>query len=111
MSYHKGPDPLSDAKHARIRVAGCPVDCLSFDQAQTELARRIDQRISTHVVFINVFKIAQFRNDARLRAAVERAHLLLTDGVPVLWSAKLLGTPLPGRVNGTDLMESMLELA
>jgi N-acetylglucosaminyldiphosphoundecaprenol N-acetyl-beta-D-mannosaminyltransferase len=33
------------------------------------------------------------------------------DGVPVVWASRLLGNPLPGRVNGTDLMYRLLERA
>ncbi len=31
--------------------------------------------------------------------------------MPVVWAARLLGTPIPGRVNGTDLMYALFELA
>lgn len=33
------------------------------------------------------------------------------DGQPVVWAARLLGAPLRGRVNGTDLMFELLALA
>ena len=33
------------------------------------------------------------------------------DGVPVVWASKLLGQPLPGRVNGTDLMDRLFEVS
>ena len=33
------------------------------------------------------------------------------DGQPVVWASRLLGDPLPGRVNGTDLMLRLLALA
>jgi len=42
---------------------------------------------------------------------MERADLLLADGVPVLWAASLKRTPLAGRVAGVDLMERMVAVA
>ena len=33
------------------------------------------------------------------------------DGQPVVWAARVLGTPIPGRVNGTDLMYELFQLA
>ena len=40
-----------------------------------------------------------------------RFDLAGADGQPVVWAARLLGTPIPGRVNGTDLMFELFELA
>jgi len=95
----------------RIRVAGCPVDQLSFTGAESEICRCIERRAPAHVVFVNAAKVVNYRRDRRLREAVDRADLLLADGVPVVWASRLLGRSLPGRVNGTDLMERMVKVA
>jgi N-acetylglucosaminyldiphosphoundecaprenol N-acetyl-beta-D-mannosaminyltransferase len=95
----------------RIRVAGCPVDRLSLSEAEAEICRRIESRLPTHVVFVNAAKVVNYRRDRRLSHAVDRADLLLADGVPVVWASCILGRPLPGRVNGTDLMERMIQVA
>src|SRR5437879_6751323 len=96
---------------ARICVAGCPVDKLSLEEAVKELCYRLELRIRTHVVFVNAAKVVRCRQHPALRDVLERADLLLADGVPVVWASRLLGRPLPGRVNGTDLMERMLRAA
>jgi N-acetylglucosaminyldiphosphoundecaprenol N-acetyl-beta-D-mannosaminyltransferase len=95
----------------RVRIAGCPLDVFSFAQAVNELGLRVEQRRRTHVIFVNVFKIAEYHSNPRLQEVMERADLLLPDGVPVLWASALLGTPLPERVAGTDLMQALLELS
>jgi N-acetylglucosaminyldiphosphoundecaprenol N-acetyl-beta-D-mannosaminyltransferase len=95
----------------RVRVANCPVDRLNFEQAAEELCRRIEADVPTHVVFVNAAKVVKYARDSSLQSAMDNATLLLADGVPVVWAARLLGTPLPGRVNGTDLMERMVALA
>ncbi|MGO9273898.1 MAG: WecB/TagA/CpsF family glycosyltransferase, partial [Terriglobia bacterium] len=92
----------------RISVAGCPVDRISFEQVVRELCQRIEQRQRTHVVFVNAAKVVRYRQNPELRAVIERSDLLLADGLPIVWASKLRGSPLPGRVNGTDLMERML---
>lgn len=92
-------------------MAGCPVDRLSFSEAEAEICRRIEACLPTHVVFVNAAKVVNYRRDRRLRIAVDRADLLLADGVPVVWASWLMGRPLPGRVNGTDLMERMIQIA
>lgn len=95
----------------RISVAGCLVDHISLDEVADELCQRIDQRRRTHVVFINAAKVVRCHQSPDLRAAVERADMLLADGVPIIWASRLRRTPLPGRVNGTDLMERMLAVS
>jgi N-acetylglucosaminyldiphosphoundecaprenol N-acetyl-beta-D-mannosaminyltransferase len=37
--------------------------------------------------------------------------LSLVDGTPVLWAARLLGTPLPEKLSGSDMFEPLLERA
>jgi len=95
----------------RILVAGCPVNPLSFEDAVREISFRIDSRIRTHVVFVNAAKIVKYHRDEPLRQAIDRADLLLADGVPVVWASRLLGRALPERVNGTDLMERLIAVA
>ena len=95
----------------RVRVAGCPVDCCSMNGAVVELCRRIDSHSRTHVVFVNAAKVVQYHENPALRAVMERADLLLTDGMPVVWLARLKGIALPGRVAGIDLMERMVGAA
>jgi N-acetylglucosaminyldiphosphoundecaprenol N-acetyl-beta-D-mannosaminyltransferase len=95
----------------RIRLAECPVDRLSFEEAVEELCRRIDSGVRTHVVFVNAAKIVKYHQDAALAAVMDRADLLLADGVPVVWASRMLGQRLPSRVNGTDLMERMVAVA
>jgi N-acetylglucosaminyldiphosphoundecaprenol N-acetyl-beta-D-mannosaminyltransferase len=95
----------------RVRVAGCPIDCCSMDGAVAELCLRIDSHTKTHVVFVNAAKVVQYHENPALRAVMERADLLLTDGMPVVWLARLKGIALPERVAGIDLMERMVAAA
>jgi len=101
---------MSSTPH-RIHIAGCPVDNYSMDGAIAELCRRIDSRTRTHVVFVNAAKGVQYHQNPALRDVVERADLLLPDGVPILWLSYFKGTPLSGRVAGVDLMERMVGVA
>jgi N-acetylglucosaminyldiphosphoundecaprenol N-acetyl-beta-D-mannosaminyltransferase len=96
---------------ARIRLTGCPVDRLSFEETVKELCRRIEAGVRTHVIFINAAKVVRYTKSEQFRTIVNRADLLLADGVPIVWASRLLRCPLPGRVNGTDLMEHMVAVA
>lgn len=59
---------------------------------------------SFHIVTPNAQFVQIARSDSRFAAIMQKADLSVADGVPLVWASRLLGSPLPGRVNGTDLM-------
>jgi N-acetylglucosaminyldiphosphoundecaprenol N-acetyl-beta-D-mannosaminyltransferase len=59
----------------------------------------------------NVDHIVQAEHDAAFRDAYGRASLSLVDGTPVLWAARMLGTPLPEKLSGSDVFEPLIERA
>ena len=59
----------------------------------------------------NVELIQQASEDEAIRALYERADLRVTDGMPILWLARVAGRPLPDRVAGSDLVWSLAEYA
>ncbi len=92
-------------------VLGCPISKLTLDQVVSELEAYIQTRNPQYISVVNVAKIVKMRSDLELNASVRSAALIGADGVPLVWASKLLGDPLPGRVNGTDLMYRLLEKA
>ena len=93
------------------RVAGVPVHELDLEASLDLIDQFIADGTPHYNVAINAAKVVKFHHDATLRTAIEKAHLLTADGKPVVWASRLLGHPLPGRVNGTDLMEALLDRA
>jgi N-acetylglucosaminyldiphosphoundecaprenol N-acetyl-beta-D-mannosaminyltransferase len=59
----------------------------------------------------NVDHIVQAEHDLAFREAYGRTALSLVDGTPVLWAARLLGTPLPEKLSGSDMFDPLLERA
>jgi N-acetylglucosaminyldiphosphoundecaprenol N-acetyl-beta-D-mannosaminyltransferase len=51
------------------------------------------------------------RKNPRLQAFVDGAALVVADGMPLIWSSRLLGCRLPERVAGVDLLERLCERA
>jgi N-acetylglucosaminyldiphosphoundecaprenol N-acetyl-beta-D-mannosaminyltransferase len=51
------------------------------------------------------------RRDAGLRRLVAGASLVVADGMPLVWAARLRGTPLPERVAGGSLIFSLSRAA
>ena len=90
----------------RVRLAGVPLDPISFRDAVCAVVEHARADGPTgYVVTPNAQHVVLHQSDALLREIYAKAFLVATDGVPLLWAARLLGNKLPGRVNGTDLFE------
>lgn len=95
----------------RIEILGCPIDKLSFDETISLINTTIANKQQIHHTVVNAGKMVAMQKDPELRKSVTEATLINADGQAVVWAAKLLGQPLPERVAGIDLMESLVKLA
>ena len=64
-----------------------------------------------NVITPNVDHIVKLQTDAQLKLAYEKAALVVTDGKPVRWAAKLLGELIPETVPGSDLVPAIFNNA
>ena len=95
----------------RVRVLGCEIDRLDMDEVVAHCERSIDTRTPTQHMAVNAAKVVAMQDDEHLRQIVNRCELVTADGQSVVWASRLLGTPLPSRVTGIDLMHELFELA
>lgn len=87
-------------------VCGIPIDSITLDGAADLICATAKRRTQGgYVVTPNAQHVALYHRDKMFRQAYDDAFLVVPDGVPLLWAARLAGTPLAGRVNGTDLFE------
>ena len=56
------------------------------------------------IVTVNVDHMQRFRADPSTGELHHGADLVVADGMPLLWAARLQGTPLPERIAGSDLI-------
>src|SRR5215813_6474073 len=94
-----------------VNVLGCPITRLNLDGFVTRIEEFIASGRPHYVAVVNAAKLVKMRSDKELEQSVLAADLIGADGVPVVWVSRLFGIPLPGRVNGTDLMYRLLERA
>ncbi|MDF5711740.1 MAG: WecB/TagA/CpsF family glycosyltransferase [Nostoc sp. S4] len=96
----------------RVNICDVQVDNCSFDRVVEAIAHHaISASIPKYVVTPNAQHIVALQRDARFRLIYRHAFLVVPDGVPLLWAAKLFNTPLSGRVNGTDLFEHLCKIS
>jgi N-acetylglucosaminyldiphosphoundecaprenol N-acetyl-beta-D-mannosaminyltransferase len=93
----------------RVEILGCLLTQLSLEGVVAKAEEFISSKKPHYIAVVNVAKLIKVRFDPELKKSILAADLIGVDGVPILWASQLLGTPLPGRVNGTDLMYKLLE--
>jgi N-acetylglucosaminyldiphosphoundecaprenol N-acetyl-beta-D-mannosaminyltransferase len=95
----------------KVTLLDLPIDNVNLEEA----INRIDQLVSggqgAFVVTPNVDYLVNLRRDQKFRHIVNEAHLVLADGMPLVWASRFLGTPLKERVTGADLFPKLLERA
>jgi N-acetylglucosaminyldiphosphoundecaprenol N-acetyl-beta-D-mannosaminyltransferase len=92
----------------KATIAGVRIDSLDFDAVLEAIVQHVaGGGAPGYIVTPNAHHVVLFQSDPLLRDSYERALLVVPDGLPLQWAARLLGTPLRGRVNGTDLMEAL----
>ena len=64
-----------------------------------------------YITTVNVAILMMMRSDQRLQKFIDDSSLTVADGQPLIWLSKLLGRPLPERVAGVELVESLCRCA
>ena len=93
----------------KTEVLGVAFDNVTMEQA-AELGGKMLQEDRFHyVVTPNPEFILAAEKDESFRAVLNAADLVIPDGIGVIYSAKILGTPLAERVPGIEFSAKMLE--
>ena len=90
-------------------ILGVCFDNLTLDEAAQAGAALLDEGGFHYVVTPNPEFILAAEKDEEFRTILNKADLVLPDGIGVVYSAKILGTPLKSRVPGIDFAARMLE--
>ena len=92
----------------RVDVLGVGFDNITMDQAVAEGVRLMSTEGAHYAATPNPEIVEVCRADEDARAAVNGADLVLADGIGVIYGAKILGTPLKGRVTGIGFAQGLM---
>jgi N-acetylglucosaminyldiphosphoundecaprenol N-acetyl-beta-D-mannosaminyltransferase len=92
----------------RVTLLGLPVDILSSDETIGRIIAAIDTRQRCQHVALNVAKLVNARTNAELDRDVRESDIVGIDGMGIVYALRLLGHPVPQRVAGVDLFESLM---
>lgn len=99
------------AQNNIVTICGIKITNLSFRNCLDYISHYIGKSAQAFIVTPNVDHIIRLQNDAEFREVYKHADLVLADGVPLLWAARFLGTPLKEKISGSDLFPILCELA
>jgi N-acetylglucosaminyldiphosphoundecaprenol N-acetyl-beta-D-mannosaminyltransferase len=89
---------------ARVDILGVPVHCVTMPQALDAVGEMIAGGERQAVLAVNPEKVMHARRNPQLLAQLQRAALLIPDGIGVVLAARLLGLGRLERVPGSELM-------
>ena len=93
----------------KIDFLGIPISALTMQETLLKIEKCIDANLQIHHSVVNANKVVLMQEDKKLEESVLEADLINADGQAIVWAASFLGKPLPMRVAGIDLMESLVK--
>jgi N-acetylglucosaminyldiphosphoundecaprenol N-acetyl-beta-D-mannosaminyltransferase len=94
-----------------VELFGVPVDALGFEESVQRIRAWVEAGRPRRHVVVNAAKVVALTRDPALAQVIRSCDMVSPDGMSVVWASRLLGRPLPERVNGTDLMERLVAVA
>lgn len=97
----------------RIELFGITIDPITMSEAVSTIFTWVDseEKDCKFVITPNVDHVVQVQTNEGLKQAYNNASLVVTDGKPVVWAAKLLKAPIPETVPGSDMIPAIFAYA
>lgn len=92
-----------------VSICNIAVSQLNMEDTVAYVATAIQQEQTLQIVTINPIMIMAALEDPQFMAIMQRAELIVPDGVGVVWAAKRAGEPVAERVAGIDLLHELLQ--
>jgi len=94
-----------------VAILGTPVDILDMSQTLARLEEFIQERHFHQVATANTDFLVNAVSDPELQHILRSCDLVVPDGMPLVWASRIMGSPLPERVTGADLVPRLASLA
>ncbi len=109
-----GEHPVPQRGSSEIDIPQIPVLGVNFHQitqaeAQAQAKIWLEEGGFHPVVTPNPEFILAAQKNLAFGQVLNQAHLVLPDGIGVVYAARILGTPLPGRVPGIEFATGLME--
>lgn len=99
--------PRDDLDREVYTILGIPIDAINMDEVLNALDSAARFRRPYLLSTPNVNFIITSRKCPEFRETLLSSDLCAADGAPIIWIARLLRLPIPYRVAGSDIFESI----
>lgn len=95
----------------RIRLLNTTIDALDVKDTIKLVEKYVRAKQPLHLMGVNADKINELNRNKHLKRIVNSCGIINADGASVVLASRFLKKPLPERVAGIDLMQSLIELS
>jgi N-acetylglucosaminyldiphosphoundecaprenol N-acetyl-beta-D-mannosaminyltransferase len=88
-------------------IGGLPFDAISLSKTMSLLRDAKHVKKSCFLTTPNLNFLALSQNDYDFRSSVLHSDIVIADGAPIVWLARLLGIPIREKVAGSTLFEAL----
>jgi N-acetylglucosaminyldiphosphoundecaprenol N-acetyl-beta-D-mannosaminyltransferase len=105
--------PVTATRHRdhRVNMIGVGIDPFDMAQAVATLEQWCQEGRRDYLCCVSVHGLVTAQRDWEIRDALNRAGLVVEDGMPLVWWCRRAGFAQAGRVCGSDLLDAMCALA
>lgn len=88
----------------RIKILDIPIDTVNMADAEKRFADIMASAGCDLIVTPNSEIVMNAQKDTELRSLIEKAALVIPDGIGLVYASKIVGAPLSERVTGIDFL-------
>ncbi|MBI5684409.1 MAG: WecB/TagA/CpsF family glycosyltransferase [Verrucomicrobia bacterium] len=111
MSTTESPPEHKIKQATPIVILSVPFDMVTTSQTLALVEQMIASRRPHYLIMADVDFAVRAMRDVEVRRILLEAHLILSDGMPLVWASRWLGNPLPERIAAPDLVPTLLRAA
>ena len=102
---------LNPQTNARVDFFGVLIDRVDQQDALDQIRTFLVDGRTHQIVTVNLDFLYLAEQNVEFRATINEADLAVADGMPLVWLSRMMGTPLPGRVTGVELVRESCNIA
>ena len=99
------------ARRQVYALLGMPIDAVDMEATLARIEHAVATRERLFISTPNSNFTVAVQSDPAFRRSVQLSDLVVPDGMPLVFVARLLGRDVKGRVTGADLFEELLQKA
>lgn len=90
-----------------VNILGVDVASLDWGGIMGEIERILQEGVPRWIITANAELVMHARADSSLQRILGDAHLVLADGVGLVWASRTFGRPVPAKIAGVELAEAL----